>query len=203
MFLEQFAFLYLRIILTPKVKNYFFPIVLLFVLVGSSLAFYSCKEIDQWTRYDVSFFSDHLIEENVLAVADSNYLVTGEFFLSFESELKKRAIKEKQIEQITLEGIELTTLHQSIQTDFSFVDSFEFILSGPGVGDRILVKGDSIRSASSLVNFTLNDKNGMEELLKSNSYKVLFRFKLNKPVAKELKMRIRTMFEIDAKQFFI
>lgn len=185
--------------MTSYLRLSFFISVILFVVLTAS----SCKEIDEWTKYNMAFDSEQEMDSKEFTTQDSTYELIGNYELNFDKELEKRAVKEKQIERITLEGLDLDLLNNSEQRDFSFIKSFSIKLRGPNFDERILAEGDSIKPNITTLRFTMNQTDGMIDLLKSNEYTIVVSFKLKYPLGRNARFLMTTRFELDARQFFI
>lgn len=181
----------------------FFKIFAFISIVLTLATSWSCKEIDDWTKYQMSFISEAEISDTLRLSDDSTYVFNQDFFLDFQEELKKRAIREKQIESITLQDIILETVDGSVQHDFSFIKGFTMDLEGTNFGTRQVVSGDTLRINAVFGDFEINDKNDMQKLLEGDEFRVVFAFKLKKDLTVPLKFRLRARFLLDARQFFI
>lgn len=173
------------------------------LFLGMSIHLNSCKEIDEWTKYAMAYDSDIELNPSELNVQDSLYEVSGEYQINFNNELDKRAVKEKQIEKITLQMLELSFRSTSKQRDFSFIGPFTFTLSGPEFPERVIAEGDTLKSGLSVSRFKINQTDGMIDLMKANEFVIKFKFKLKEPLSKDAQVVLTTRFELDARQFFI
>lgn len=184
-------------------KNLITPFAFFSLLGGMLIYLSSCNQIDEWTKYNLNFNSEVAIADTLLASGDSIFELKSEFFLDFDSELKSRAIKEKKIEKITFEEVVMETIDGTVQKDFSFMKDIELSVQGTDFTNRIIGTRDSLRLNAVFTVFELKERNQIEELLKQNEFQLILRFKVKKDLKLPMKIRFRTQFEMDVKQFFI
>ena len=184
-------------------KKYIAPISLFSFLIGMVLYFSSCKQVDEWTKYNMNFNSEVTISDTLLASDDSIFKLKADFFFDFGDELDSRAIKEKKIEKITFEEAVMETMEGTVQRDFSFMKDMELSLEGVDFTNRVLGTRDSLRLNAIFTVFEMNEKDKMKELLKADEFQLILKFKVKRDLKVSIKIRFRTQFEVDVRQFFI
>jgi len=117
--------------------------------------------------------------------------------------LESRSIKEKKIEKITLDEVIMETIDGTIQRDFSFMKDIELSLKGKDFSNRVIGTRDSLRLNAMFTVFDLKERDKIKELLKEDEFQLILRFKVKKDLKVPIKIKFRTQFEVDVKQFFI
>jgi hypothetical protein len=108
----------------PVLKKMLLIIAYSVFMAVSSGAFQACKEVDEWTKYSLTYESEAELKQVVFTTKDSFYEVNGEYLINFDNELEKRAVKEKQIERITRQMLELSFKSSSERRDFPLLNHF-------------------------------------------------------------------------------
>ncbi len=74
-------------------------------------------------------------------------------------------------------------------------------MTGPNFPERVISEEESIKAGLSVARFTINQADGMIDLLNGNEF--VIKFKLKQPLQKDAQIIITPRFEMDARQFFI
>ena len=163
----------------------------------------SCQQIDEWTHYKMNFNSEVEMKDTLWASGDSIFELKADYFIDFDAELNSRGIKESKIEKITFEEVVMETMDGTVQRDFSFMKDMELSVVGKDFPNRIIGTRDSLRINAVFAVFEIKERDQIKELLKANEFQLILRFKVKKDLKVPIKIRFRTQFEVDVKQFFI
>lgn len=179
------------------------PLFITSIILTLFFYFSSCKQIDEWTHYNMNFSSEVSIADTLWASGDSIFELNADFFIDFDSELKSRSIKENKIEKITFDEVIMETIDGTVQRDFSFMKDIELSVKGKDFSNRVIGTRDSLRLNAIFAVFEFKERDNIKELLKADEFQLILKFKVKKDLKVPIKMKFRTKFEVDVKQFFI
>lgn len=170
-------------------KNF---ILLSLVIIG----FYSCKEVDKLTQFNMEFNETATISSTV-AISTPFDIITPEISTNSEATFSNNDTRKDLIEEIKLTTMDLTIISPA-NGDFSFLNSIEVFINADGLAETKIASKNNIPDDATAVVMETVDVD-IKEYVKAESFSLRFNTTTDELVSPDYDINIRSIFFVDAK----
>lgn len=177
-----------------------YPVVLLLVVLALGSG---CEDANRWTKYRLTYKSRPVISDVLPLSNDTFFNYQASFEFNFKDDMEFRAVNPDKIEKARFYELQVAIKTDSPVNTFNFMRTLRIYLEGEGVPKRLIEEFESVPLSEKFLFMNLNETEGILDLLKSNTFRLIFEFNTDEMLQDEVHFEIDSRFEIDAKQFFI
>lgn len=161
------------------------------------LSLLSCKKIDEWTRFDMDFNEQVIIESSVGVNIPFN-IPTPDITTNSESVFESNHTHKDLLEEVQLKTLELKILNPT-NSDFGFLKSIKIYMSAADLPEILIASNTNVAESVGNTLYLEPEIQNLKEYIKKDQYKLRLETITDEIFLQDQTINVYTLFFVDAK----
>lgn len=171
-------------------------IIIISLIAVGILTTYSCKKLDEFTKFDLDYTSKVTIPANTIVNIPID-LNTPDIETNFQDKLSNNNTNTELVEEITLGAMSITaTVPQGSNLDF--LKSIQVFISADGLDEVEIASNSEVADGLTTLELTVSNVN-LKDFITKESIKLRIKTVTDKAITQDRDLEIFTRFKVNAK----